>query len=121
VNSLSVTVKDTGSESSNASLVIVTPVSILGSASVVIPGALDGSAVFQVGSSGSLQTTSDVVAQLSSGTSATVTSASSSTFTYSGTIHFGNGILAGGVTAGTSYLITVIGNNSVTSTTVVAS
>lgn len=119
-NSLSVTVKDTGSESSNASLVIVTPVSILGSATVVIPGALDGSAVFQVGSGDSLQTTSNIFTQLSSGTSATVTSYGSSTFTYSGAIQFGAGILAG-VQTGQFYLITVIGNNSVASTTVVAS
>ena len=120
-NALSVTVKDTGAESSNATLVFVTPVSILGSATVVIPAGLDGSAVFQVTSGGSLQTSSNVLAQLTTGSGATVSSSSSSTFTYSGNIQFGVGLQAPLVVSGQSYLITVIGNNSVATSTVTAS
>ena len=121
-SSLSVTVEDTGSESSNVTLVILTPLSAGASARVLIPGSLDGSAVFQVSGSGSLQTTTDVLAQLSSGSGATVTSSGSSTFKYSGTIQFGTGISAViGVQPGQSYLVTVIGDNSVASSTVVAS
>lgn len=121
-NSLGVTVKDTGSESSNVSLVIVTPLSIIGSSQVIIPGSLDGSAVFAAGPAGSLQATNNILAQVSSGSSVTVTSSSSSTLTYSGTIQFGVGVQAlTGVQTGQSYLITVIGNNSVASSTVTAS
>ena len=121
-SSLSVTVKDTGTEASNVDLVIVTPVSVLGSGQVLIPGSLDGSAVFQPDGGGSLQASNDVAAQLSGGSGAAVSSASSSTFTYSGSIQFGTGISAvTGVQTGQSYVITVIGNNSVASSTVVAS
>jgi hypothetical protein len=120
-SSLSVTVKDTGSESSNVGLVIVTPVSILGSASVVIPGALDGSVVFYPVTGGTtLQSTSYVNIDLGT-VGTTISSSSSSTFTYNGSIQFGIGLQSPVVVSGQSYLITVIGSNSVASSTVTAS
>lgn len=122
-NSLSVTVKDTGSESSNVKLVIVTPVSAMASAQVVIPDSLQGSAVFIVGASGSLQTSTSLLAQITSpGSGLPVSSSGSSTLTYSGTIQVGTGVQTlVGVQAGQSYLITVIGDNSVATSTVTAS
>lgn len=60
-------------------------------------------------------------AQLSSsGAGASVTSSSSATLTYGGTIRFGSPPLATTVTAGQSYLVTVIGSNSIGSTAVTA-
>jgi hypothetical protein len=124
-SSLSLTVKDTGAETANATLVIVTPVSVLSSAQVVIPDNLSGSAVFVVGPSGSLTAvaSASLLAEVSSpGSGASITSSSSATLTFSSTIQFQTTLGATvGVQAGQSYLITVIGTNTVASTTVTAS
>ncbi|MDE1852307.1 MAG: hypothetical protein KGI38_01035 [Thaumarchaeota archaeon] len=124
-SSLSVTVKDSGAETANATLVIVTPASVLVGSQVVIPDSLQGSAVFVVGPSGSLTTVASgsILAQvMSPGSGLSVSSSSSATMTFSGVIQFGTAVaLQTGVQAGQSYLITVIGTNSVASSTITAS
>lgn len=123
-SSLSVTVKDSGAETANATLVIVTPVSVLANAQVVIPDSLQGSAVFVVGPGGSLTAVSSasLLAQVTSpGSGLSVSSSSSATMMFSGAIQFGTGVgLQAGVQTGQSYLVTVIGTNTVASTTVTA-
>jgi hypothetical protein len=122
-NSLNVTLKDTGAETANATLVIVTPVTALASVQIVIPDSLQGSAVFIVGPGGTLQASTSLLAQVASpGAGLAVSSSSSATLTFSGSIQFGTTLGAQvGVVTGQSYFITVIGTNTVATTTMTAS
>jgi hypothetical protein len=116
-SSLSVAAKDTGSQTANVTLAVVTPVSALDKG--VIPGSFQSSAVFIVGPSGSLQASASLLNQLSAdGSGLSIASSSSATLTYSCSVQFGAVLV---VTTGQSYQITVIGPNVISTTTVTAS
>ena len=122
--SLNVTIRDTGTEPANVTLVIVTPASILAGAQVVVPASLQGCAVFVVGAGGSLSASSSgpLLAQVESpGSGLSVSSSSAATLTFAGTIQFSSALgTQVGVTPGQSYLVTVIGTNTVATMTITA-
>jgi hypothetical protein len=121
-NSLNVTLEDAGAETANATLVIVTPVTALASVQIVIPDSLQGSAVFVVGPGSTLQASTSLLAQVASpGAGLAVSSSTSATLTFSGNVQFGTALGPQvGVVSGQSYLIIVIGTNTVTTTTIIA-
>jgi hypothetical protein len=123
-NSLAVTVRNTGAERANFTAVVLTPISILGSLQVDIPTSFQGSAVFLVNPNLSLQASNSVSGDaLFGGPGASIATSGSYGGTYNlsyqGTITFG-GVIGGGVQAGQSYLVTILGSNCETSTVVVA-
>jgi len=123
-NSLTVTVRNTGAERANFTAVVLTPISILGSLQVDIPASFQGSAVFMVNPNLSLQATNSVSGDaLFGGPGASIATSGSYGGTYNlsyqGTITFG-GLIGGGVQAGQSYLVTILGSNCEASTVVIA-
>lgn len=123
-NALTVTVRNTGTERANFTAVVLTPMSILGSLQVDIPASFQGSAVFMVNPSLSLQATNSVSGDaLFGGPGASIATSGSYGGTYNlsyqGSITFG-GVIGGGVQAGQSYLITILGSNCEASTVVIA-
>lgn len=123
-NSLTVTVRNVGTERANFTAVVLTPISILGSLQVDIPASFQGSAVFIVNPNLSLQATNSVSGEaLFGGPGASIATSGSYGGTYNlsyqGSITFG-GVIGGGVQAGQSYLVTILGSNCESSTVVIA-
>ena len=124
-DSLNLAVKNTGNATADIQTVIITPVSSSARASSTLPASLDGSAVFALTSSGSLQasnTLQGVALLASSGTQ--INAASSTTLSYTGLLSLGFGSTGGlqisGIVSGQSYLVTCMGANTFASTIVVA-
>jgi hypothetical protein len=123
-NSLTLKVSNSGNASGDVQTIVVTPVSASGTFSASLPSSLSGSAVFTVGSDGSVQASNAVQgAILLNATGTAVSSDSSTTLNFSGNIslNFGLGALQlSGVIAGQSYLVTVMGANTFANIVVVA-
>jgi hypothetical protein len=123
-NSLTLKVSNSGNASGDIQTIVVTPVSASGTFSASLPSSLSGSAVFTVGSGGSVQASNAVQgAILLNATGTSVSSDSSTTLNFSGNIslNFGLGALQlSGVIAGQSYLVTVMGANTFANIVVVA-
>lgn len=117
---MTIGLENSGSANGQVQEIIVTPVT-LGVTSSALPSSLNGSAVFTVNGSGSLQETSTIQASSLSTAGASVTSGASSTLSYSGTIATGGNIQSSGIIPGQQYIITCIGADTYASTTVVAS
>ena len=122
--SMILSLHNSGSADAQVQEVVVTPASAWAYASASLPASYSGSAVFTVGGSGSLQSTTSVqsAAVLSGG--AAVASGSSATLAYNGNISmdFGTGTATIiGVVPGQQYIVTVIGTNTYASALVVAS
>ncbi|HLQ06948.1 MAG TPA: hypothetical protein VK126_04275, partial [Nitrososphaerales archaeon] len=100
------------------------PVSASAFATATLPASLNGSAVFTVNGSGSVQQSTSLQASALLNGGASVNSGSSSTITFNGNISL-NATIAGihvtGILTGQQYIITVIGANTYASTIVVAS
>jgi Domain of unknown function (DUF4382) len=123
-NSMILNFHNTGSANAQVQEVIVTPVSASAFATATLPASFNGSAVFTVNGSGSVQQSTSLQASALLNGGASVNSGSSTNVTYNGSISF-NAIIAGvhvtGILTGQEYMITVIGANTYASTTVVAS
>jgi Domain of unknown function (DUF4382) len=122
--SMALNLQNSGSAQAYVQEVVVTPASATAFASTSLPASFSGSAVFMVGSSGTLQqsTSLQTTALLAGG--ATVSSGASTTLSFNGNIalNFDSGtVQVTGVLAGQQYLVTVIGANTYASALVVAS
>lgn len=122
--SLSLTLTNSGGAAANIKTVIVTPIKAGVRANGSLPSSLAGSAVFTVDSSGSLTSSGSLSLQSILGVAGlNMSSSASSTLSFSGTIKLGLGLnlgLGAGIVSGQQYLVTVVGDNSFASTTVVA-
>ncbi|MDA4126841.1 MAG: hypothetical protein OK452_06540, partial [Thaumarchaeota archaeon] len=121
--SMQLTVRNTGNAAAQVQTIIITPVSIAGSASGSLPASLTGSAVFTVDGSGSLTVSNTLQAAAIVQGGAQVTSNADLTFTFTGAISLNLGlgsIQLSVITPGQSYLVTVSGANTFAGTTVVA-
>lgn len=118
-NTMSLALQNSGGASAEVGEVIVTPVAAIASTSATLPASLAGSAVFAVGSSGTVQQTSSLQASALLDGGATVSSGGTANLEYSG------GAISGaqltGIVTGQQYVVTCIGANTYASTTVVAS
>jgi hypothetical protein len=119
--SFSLELQNSGSANAEVQEIIITPVSTSVLASLSLPSSLSGSAVFTVSGTGSVQQSSSFQASALLGGGAAVASGSSATLNYSGNISSNQSIQAAGIVAGQQYIVTCIGANTYTSTTVVAS
>jgi hypothetical protein len=123
-NSFSMTLKNSGNGAANVRTVIVTPVKTGTQANASLPSSLSTSAVFTVSSSGSLQSSGPLNLQTLLGIAGLdMTAGSSTTVSFSGAIglSLGLGLIQGtGVISGQQYLITLVGDGTFASTTVVA-
>ncbi|MDG6901661.1 MAG: DUF4382 domain-containing protein [Nitrososphaerota archaeon] len=122
-NSLSLTVSNTGGSKANVKTVIVTPVKMGVKANASLPSSLAGSAVFTAQGT-SLQSSSSLSLESLLGVAGlNVTANSSSTLSFSGAIGLNLGLGLGqssGIVSGQEYLVTVLGDSTFASTTVVA-
>ena len=119
--SLTLDFQNTGGASGQVQEIIISPVSATTSLSLSLPASFNGSAVFAVSGSGTVQQVSSLQASILSSSGATIASNASSTLSYSGNIAMSTGLLGSGIVQGQQYLITCVGANTYTSTTVVAS
>ncbi|MDE1852133.1 MAG: hypothetical protein KGI38_00080 [Thaumarchaeota archaeon] len=119
--SMTLNLQNSGSANAEVQEIIITPVSATAYISGSLPASLSGSAVFTVSGSSSVQQSSSFQASALLNGGATVASGSSSTLTYTGNIATGQSVVATGIVAGQQYIITCIGANTYSSTTVVAS
>jgi hypothetical protein len=123
-NSLNMQVRNTGNDSAHIQTVIVTPISVSGSANNSLPTSLSGSAVFTVDNRGSVQASNSLqAAALLDGTGTQLAPGTSTTLKYSGSMSltFGLGsIQLSGIVSGQQYLVTVMGANTYVSAVVVA-
>ena len=121
-SSLLLNLQNSGNANAQVQEVIVTPVTA--SAGASLPSSYSSSAVFTVGSSGSVQQSSSVQATALLSGGASVASGSSANLDFNGNIAIGTtvqGIQMSGIVSGQQYIITCIGANTYASTTVVAS
>lgn len=124
-DSLNIALENSGNATADIQTVIITPVSASVSANASLPESLNGSAVFTLTSSGSLQVSNTLggVALLTS-TGAQLDAGYSTTLNYTGllTLGFGSsGVLQiSGIVSGQSYLVTCMGANTYANTIVVA-
>lgn len=123
-NSLSFSVLNSGNTVANIKTVIITPVRAGTKANGSLPSSLTGSAIFTVGSSGSLQSAGSLSLQsILAVAGLNMTSSASTTLGFSGAISLNLGLNAGlgtSIASGQQYLVTVVGDNAFASTTVVA-
>ncbi len=120
-NSMILNLQNSGGTNAQVQEVIITPVSASTFASASLPAALNGSAVFTVTGSGSVQQSSSLQASALLSGGAAVASGAATTLNYSGNIAVNSSVLASGVVVGQQYIVTCIGANTYASTTVVAS
>jgi hypothetical protein len=116
-NSLLLSIQNTGSANGQVQEIIVTPVALTAFASTSLPASLDGSAIFTVSGSGTVQQTSSFQGSAFTNGGAMVASGSATTLTYNGNIATSSAVIV----PGQQYIVTCIGANSYASTTVVAS
>lgn len=123
-NTLSLTLKKSGNGTANVRTVIVTPVRAGTKANASLPSSFSSSAVFTVNGSGSLQSSGPLNLQSLLGIAGlNITSSSSTTLSFDGTIGLNLGLSLGqstGVVSGQQYLISVVGDSTFASTIVVA-
>lgn len=123
--SFDMAIANDGNATADIQTVIITPISSSTSTEASLPDSLEGSAVFTLSSSGSLQQSNSLegVALLTS-TGAQVTASSSTTLTYTGLISLAFGLTSSlhlsGVVSGQQYLVTCMGANTYSSAIVVA-
>ena len=123
--SLNLVLKNTGNATADVQTLIITPISGNANATAALPSSLTGSAVFTLSSSGSIQASNTLqgVALLST-VGAQVSASTSTTVGYTGLISLGFGVnnilQITGIVSGQLYLITCMGANTYSSTTVVA-
>jgi hypothetical protein len=123
-SSMVITLQNSGGANAQVQEVIITPVSASAYASANLPATLSGSAIFTVSSSGSIQQSSSLQASVLLNGGATVASGSSSSLTFNGNILLNStvgGLKVSGILTGQQYIVTCIGANTYSSTTVVAS
>lgn len=123
-NSLSLGIMNSGNTTANIKTVIITPVRAGTRANASLPSSFTGSAIFTVGSSGSLQSAGSLSLQsILAVAGLNMTSSASTTLSFSGVISLNLGLNVGlgtGIVSGQQYLVTVVGDNAFASTTVVA-
>jgi trimeric autotransporter adhesin len=120
-SSMSITVKNNGNGVEHLKLIMVTPLSIAGQASVVIPANVSSSAEFQANSDGSLtQVHGSLDASLDSA-GYTLAAGTSIALSYQGSIKLGTSGTLLGLMSSNQYLVTVIGDEASASTIVTAS
>ena len=123
-SSMVLSLQNSGGANAQVQEVVVTPVSAGALASASLPASFSGSAIFMVGSSGSVHQSSALQTTTLLNGGASVSSGSSATLNYNGNISLGTsigGVQLSGVVAGQQYIVTCIGANTYASTTVVAS
>lgn len=123
--SLNLALENSGNATADVQTVIITPISASSSTTASMPASLNGSAVFTLSSSGSLEesnTLQGVSLLTSVGTQ--VSASASTTLSYAGAISLEFGLSgsmqSSGIISGHEYLITCMGANTYSSTTVVA-
>ena len=118
-STMTLNLQNSGSANAEVQEIIVTPLSATATLSASLPSSLSGSAVFTVGSSGSVQQASTLQASTLLNGGVTVASGGSTSLDYSGNAISGAQLT--GIVTGQEYIVTCIGANTYASTTVVAS